>query len=111
MTLFVSQHPLIAHKMTLLRDSKTSSGDFRRLLKEISFYLGYEATRTVAVVPNQVMTPMGVEYNGHKVGDKIAIIPILRAGLGMADGMLDLMPNAAVHHIGKIFSFLFLFFC
>jgi len=100
MPLHVATHPLIAHKMTRLRDVTTNSCDFRRVLKEITFYLGYEATKDISVTSDVVRTPMNVEYNGAKVADNLAIIPILRAGLCMADGMLDLMPRATVHHIG-----------
>jgi len=100
MPVFSATHPLIAHKMTKLRDRKTTANDFRKVLREITFYLGYEATRDVALSPETITTPMNVEFAGSKVRDSIAIIPILRAGLAMADGMLELMPNAAVHHIG-----------
>lgn len=88
--------------MTRLRDVTTSAHDFRRVLKEITFYLGYEATRTLQNAPDTIRTPMGVEFNGVKVAESVAIVPILRAGLSMADGMLDLMPKAVVHHIGKL---------
>jgi len=100
MPLFEATHPLVAHKMSLLRDTKTSSHDFRKVLREITFYLGYEASRTIKTVTHEVTTPMGVHMSAAKIGEKIAIIPILRAGLGMADAMLDLMPRASVHHIG-----------
>lgn len=100
MPLHVATHPLIAHKMTRLRNSKTNCSDFRRVLKEITFYLGYEASREVKTVEEVISTPMGVEFAGSKLSDDIAIIPILRAGLSMADGMLELMPRATVHHIG-----------
>lgn len=100
MPLFETSHPLIAHKMTLLRDAKTTSSSFRELLREITFYLGYEATRLLSSAPSVVTTPMGVSFEGIKVTDKVAIIPILRAGLGMADAMLGLLPRASVHHIG-----------
>lgn len=87
--------------MTRLRDVKTSASDFRNVLKEITFYLGYEATRDLKTKEELIHTPMRVEFSGAKVADRVAIIPILRAGLTMADGMLELMPQAAVHHIGK----------
>jgi uracil phosphoribosyltransferase len=93
-------HPLVAHKMTRLRDRKTNTSDFRRILREITFYLGYEATREIKVSPEIVQTPMDMPFEGLKVTQKVAIIPILRAGLGMCDAMLELIPNAAVHHIG-----------
>ncbi len=100
MPLHVATHPLIAHKMTRLRNSKTNCSDFRRVLKEITFYLGYEASRDIHTTQDIITTPMGVEFAGAKVSDDIAIIPILRAGLSMADGMLELIPRATVHHIG-----------
>jgi uracil phosphoribosyltransferase len=100
MPLFEATHPLVAHKMTLLRDQKTSSQDFRKVLRELTFYLGYEATRSVQTAPHEVTTPMGMPYHGGKISEKIAIIPILRAGLGMSDAMLDLLPRASVHHMG-----------
>lgn len=98
--LHIATHPLIAHKMTLLRNQKTPTHEFRRLLREITFYLGYEATRNIKTSPEEIVTPMNVPFSGSKVAEKVAVIPILRAGLGMADGMLDLLPTAAVHHIG-----------
>ncbi len=97
----MTSHPLVAHKMTRLRDVKTNASEFRRLLKEITFYLGYEATRELHTKVDLIHTPMQVEFEGAKLQDNIAIIPILRAGLTMCDGMLELLPNAAVHHIGK----------
>jgi len=100
MPIHVATHPLIAHKMTRLRNANTNCCDFRRVLKEITFYLGYEASRNVSTIPDVINTPMGVEFSGVKVSDDIAIIPVLRAGLCMADGMLELMPRATVHHIG-----------
>jgi uracil phosphoribosyltransferase len=69
-------------------------------LREITFYLGYEASKELTLHEEVITTPMNVEFSGAKLGDSIAIVPILRAGLTMADGMLELMPNASVHHIG-----------
>lgn len=100
MPLYEATHPLVVHKMTLLRDQKTSSHDFRKVLREITFYLGYEATRLVKTSSHEVTTPMGLPFVGGKIAEKIAIIPILRAGLGMSDAMLDLLPRAAVYHMG-----------
>ncbi len=100
MPLHVATHPLIAHKMTLLRDVKTSASDFRKVLREITFYLGYEASRDLKINSETIRTPMNVDFEGSKVGESVAIIPILRAGLAMADGMLELMPKSAVYHIG-----------
>lgn len=96
----LSNHPLIAHKMTLLRDRSTPPHEFRRLLKEITFFLGYDATRALRTKTHQVTTPMDMGCTGNKVADAIAVIPVLRSGLPMADGMLELIPTAAVHHIG-----------
>jgi uracil phosphoribosyltransferase len=101
MPVHAATHPLIAHKMTRLRDAKTSTGDFRRILKEVTFYLGYEASRDIKVSAETVTTPMNMEFTGAKMAEKVAIIPILRAGLGMCDGLLELIPQASVHHIGK----------
>jgi len=100
MPIHLAEHPLLSHKMTMMRNVNTSTNDFRKLLREITFYLGFEATRTLKNTDNKIKTPMNVEFSGTKIGDKVAIIPILRAGLAMADGMLELMPFAAVHHIG-----------
>lgn len=100
MPLHESTHPLIASKMTKLRDVNTAPDEFRRKLREITFYLGFEATRSLGVSSKTIKTPMG-DFDGVKIQDNVAIIPILRAGLSMADGMLELLPNAAVHHIGK----------
>lgn len=100
MPLHVATHPIIAHKMTTLRDVNTSSQDFRRVLREITFYLGYEATRSLQVTDVEVATPTSVT-GGCKLVETVSIIPILRAGTGMSDAMLDLLPNAAVHHIGN----------
>lgn len=100
MPVFVASHPLIDHKMTRLRNESTNSHDFRQILKEITFYLGFEATRHVKTSESVITTPMGVEFKGSRIGENIAIIPILRAGNVMGDGMLELLPNSAVHHIG-----------
>jgi uracil phosphoribosyltransferase len=100
----VSTHPLIAHKLTLLRNKETKCDEFRRILREITFYLGYEATRNLTTEKKVVTTPMNVSFDGSRVSEKIAVIPILRAGIVMADGMLDLVPHAAVHHIGMFRS-------
>mmetsp|Transcript_33906 Transcript_33906/g.34539 ORF Transcript_33906/g.34539 Transcript_33906/m.34539 type:complete len:259 (+) Transcript_33906:107-883(+) len=96
----LTSHPLIAHKMTVLRNADTVPHDFRRTVKEMTFYLGYEATRHLTSASCEVVTSWDIKYTGHKIADKVAIIPILRAGLCMADAMLELLPTAAVHHIG-----------
>lgn len=99
MPLFQSDHPLIMHKMTILRDVTTSTKDFRSVLKEITFYLGYEATKGLKLQSKNIQTPL-MEYGGSKLAENISIIPILRAGLGMSESMSELIPSAAVHHIG-----------
>ncbi|MDO5714107.1 MAG: uracil phosphoribosyltransferase [Tissierellia bacterium] len=97
---FVTDHPLIQHKLTLLRKKNTSSMDFRQLVKEISTLMGYEVTRDFETKEIEIETPMektmGVVISGKKVG----IVPVLRAGLGMVDGLLSLIPGARVGHIG-----------
>ena len=100
MIVTVSDHPIIDQKMTQLRDQTTSSPDFRRLIKEITFYLGYEATRTLKTHEKNVTTPMAAKAKGKVISDTICIIPILRAGLTMSESLMDLLPEAAVHHIG-----------
>jgi uracil phosphoribosyltransferase len=104
MPIYLATHPLLSHKMTILRNVKTSTQDFRKILKEITFYLGYEASRTLSVTDEKIVTPLNVEYNGKHLAENIAIIPILRAGLSMADGLLELIPRAEVHHIGMFRS-------
>mmetsp|Transcript_91 Transcript_91/g.153 ORF Transcript_91/g.153 Transcript_91/m.153 type:complete len:236 (+) Transcript_91:80-787(+) len=99
MSIFVTEHPLIAEKMTRLRNKDTPPPDFRRKLKEITYFLGYEATRDLKSNPVSIETPVE-SFNGSKIADNVAIIPVLRAGLAMAEGMLELMPDAAVYHIG-----------
>ncbi len=96
----IGDHPIISQKMTQLRDETTRSPDFRRLIKEITFYLGYEATRTLKTKGKDVTTPMSASAKGKVVSDNICIIPILRAGLTMSESLMDLLPEAAVHHIG-----------
>ncbi|KAJ1417057.1 phosphoribosyltransferase-like protein [Ochromonadaceae sp. CCMP2298] len=93
-------HPLVAAKMTVLRDTTTSPAEFRRKLKEITFYLGYEATKGLTTKEKAITTPVG-PFMGSTVAESVAIIPVLRAGLAMADGLLELMPDASVHHIGE----------
>lgn len=98
----VATHPLIQHKMTVLRDSKTSAAGFRSVVKEITFYLGYEATRDLHISDDVISTPLQESFVGAKITDSVSIIPVLRAGLGMTDAMLELLPKASVHHIGFI---------
>jgi len=99
----VSEHPLLAHKMTLLRDCRTPPRDFRQLLREITFHLGYEATATLLTVPrSDVMSPCGpvLGPKAVRLAESVALVPVMRAGLGMVDPMLELLPNAVVHHLG-----------
>lgn len=96
----IFDHPLIQHKITLIRDKNTSSKDFREIVAEISMLMCYEATRDLPLVDKQVETPMADTVGKAIAGRKLAIVPILRAGLGMVEGILELMPNARVGHVG-----------
>jgi uracil phosphoribosyltransferase len=96
--LHISNHPLVKHKLTVLRDTRTNHRDFRSLVRELSMLLCYEATQDLALTPHQVHTPLG-EWAGYEA-ETIGIIPILRAGLGMMDGVMDLLPSVQVWHIG-----------
>lgn len=93
-------HPLIQHKLTIMRDKNTSSKDFRQLLDEISMLMGYEITRSLPLEDVEVETPIQKATFKKIAGKKLAIVPILRAGLGMVDGLLRLVPVARVGHIG-----------
>lgn len=95
---FVSQHPLIKHKLTALRDVNTKHRDFRALVRELAMLLCYEATLDLALSARTVQTPL-TEFQGHKT-EKLGVIPILRAGLGMLDGVLELLPEVQVWHLG-----------
>ncbi len=97
---FVMDHPLIQHKLTYLRDKNTGSKDFRQLVSEIAMLLCYEATRDLPLEETTVETPVAVAKTKVIAGRKLAFIPILRAGLGMVDGVLSLVPAAKVGHIG-----------
>jgi len=97
---FVFDHPLIQHKVSLLRDKNTSSKEFRELVAEISVLMCYEVTRDIPLKEIELETPVGIARTKVISGKKLAIVPILRAGLGMADGFLQLMPMARVGHIG-----------
>lgn len=98
--LHVLGHPLILHKLTHMRDKDTSTRTFRQLLREISLLMGYEITRNLPLMYEQVETPLATFDAPVIAGKKLAIVPILRAGLGMADGLLELVPSARVGHIG-----------
>ncbi|MEJ8786578.1 uracil phosphoribosyltransferase [Peptoniphilus sp. HCN-40583] len=96
----VTEHPLIQHKLTLLREASTSSKDFRQLLTEITMLMGYELTRNLPIQDKLIETPMGRTVGKEMAGKKPVIVPVLRAGLGMVDGLLNLIPGARVGHIG-----------
>lgn len=96
---FVSKHPLIAHKLTRLRDVNTEPKKFRELVREIAGLLTYEATSDLLITPRSVQTPLQTT-TGWELKEKIGLIPILRAGLGMTEGVWELMPTAEVWHIG-----------
>jgi len=96
----VLDHPLIQHKVGILRDKTTSTKVFRELVSEISMLMGYEATRDLAVEDAEVETPIAHAKIKQLAGTKLALVPILRAGLGMVDGMLAIVPSARVGHIG-----------
>lgn len=93
-------HPLIQHKLTIMRDKNTGSKDFRELLDEISMLMGYELTRDLPLSDVEIETPMMKVKSKVISGKKLAIVPVLRAGLGMVDGLLNLLPVAKVGHIG-----------
>lgn len=97
---FIFDHPLIQHKISLLRDKNTNTKEFRELVSEISMLMGYEVTRDMSLKEVEIETPMGMARTKIISGKKLGIIPILRAGLGMVDGMLSLLPMAKVGHIG-----------
>lgn len=97
---FVFDHPLIQHKISLLRDKNTSGKEFRELASEISMLMGYEVTRDIPLKEVEIETPIGLAKTKIISGKKLAFVPILRAGLGMVDGMLKLVPMARVGHIG-----------
>ena len=96
----ITNHPLIQHKLHILRDKNTSSSEFRRLISEIAMLLCYEATRDLELEPIEVETPITTATCSAIAGKKMAFVPILRAGLGMVDGVLQLVPSARVGHIG-----------
>ena len=93
-------HPLIQHKLTIMRDKNTASKNFRELLDEISMLMGYELTRNLPLEDAEINTPIQKATFKRIAGKKLAIVPILRAGLGMVDGLLKLVPVARVGHIG-----------
>ena len=96
----VLDHPLIQHKLSLIRDENTSSKEFRNLVEEVAMLMAYEVTRDFPLKEVEVKTPIAVAKTKRIAGRKVALVPILRAGLGMVDGMLKLIPAAKVGHIG-----------
>ena len=100
MNVNVMTHPLIQHKVTLIRNVETGSKDFRELLEEITLLMGYEITRDLPLEDVEVQTPLVKAIGKQIAGKKLGIIPILRAGLGMVSGLLELMPMAKVGHVG-----------
>lgn len=96
----VFDHPLIQHKLSILREKSTSVKEFRELISEIAMLMCYEATRDLPLEPVEIETPVAKATVNRIAGKKLAIVPILRAGLGMVDGMVSMMPNAKVGHIG-----------
>ncbi len=100
MSPFIADHPLIQHKVTLLRDRNTSSKQFRELIREITELMVYEATRDLPLREVEVETPIRRTKSWKIAGRKLAFVPILRAGLGMVDGAVELVPSARIGHIG-----------
>jgi len=100
MPLRVVDHPLLKHKITIIRNADTSTKKFRELVDEVTQLLAYEATRNLETTPEKVITPMGPCQGETLRCSKIVVAPVLRAGLGMVQGMLDLLPRASVAHLG-----------
>lgn len=100
MALHIIDHPLVQHKLSIMRKKDTSTIKFRELLKEISMFMGYEVTRDLPLTYEEIETPL-MKMNAPKIsGKKVVIAPILRAGLGMVDGLTTLIPSARIGHIG-----------
>ena len=98
--LHIINHPMVQHKLSIMRNKETGSKDFRQLLKEISLLMGYEVNRDIPLDPIEIETPICKTTARQVSGRKLAIVPILRAGLGMVEGLLELVPVARVGHIG-----------
>ncbi len=96
----IIEHPLVKHKISLLRDKNTGTNEFRKLVAEIAMLMGYEALRDLPLEDVEIETPIETCMTPMITGRKLAIVPILRAGLGMVDGLLSLSPSAKVGHIG-----------
>ena len=99
-SLTVVEHPLVQHKLTLMRERDTSTGSFRQLLREISLLLGYEVLRDLPMTVKDIETPVGPMEAPILAGKKLVLVSILRAGNGLLDGMLELVPSARVGHVG-----------
>lgn len=98
--LSILDHPLIQHKLSHMRDASTSTRTFRQLLREITLLMGYEITRDLPMTSRRISTPMA-EFDAPVIaGKKLAVVPVLRAGIGMSDGLLELIPSARVGHVG-----------
>jgi len=95
----ISEHPLVRHKLTLLRDKNTDPKKFRELIREVTLLIAYEALKDLEIVPKQVETPLTTTM-GYKLAEPIGLIPILRSGLGMVEGIWEMIPSAEVWHIG-----------
>jgi uracil phosphoribosyltransferase len=100
MPITVIDHPLVQHKLSLMRDEKTPSNVFRQLLREVSLLLGYEVLRDLDMTEVTIKTPIGTMHAPALSGKKLVLVPILRAGQGLLDGLLELVPSARVGHIG-----------
>src|SRR6476659_1153760 len=98
--LTVLAHPLIQHKLTILRDKRTSTRDFKQLVNEIAMLMAYEVTKDIVVEPLEIETPLERTTGAQVAGKKLTLVPILRAGLGMVEGITQLIPSARVGHIG-----------
>ncbi|MBQ7065172.1 MAG: uracil phosphoribosyltransferase [Firmicutes bacterium] len=98
--LTVLDHPLLQHKLSILRDKRTGTREFRDIAREIGMLMTYEITRDFPLMPIEIETPIAKMTTNILAGKKVAIVPILRAGLGMVDGVLDVIPSAKVGHIG-----------
>lgn len=98
--IYLFEHPLIQHKLSILRDKNTPVKDFRELVREISMLMAYEVTRDLPLEEVEIETPICKTKVNRLKGEDIGIVPVLRAGLGMVDGMLELVPNAKVGHVG-----------
>ncbi|MCA0302768.1 MAG: uracil phosphoribosyltransferase [Proteobacteria bacterium] len=99
-SIHVVRHPLVQHKLSKMRDKETSSTNFRRLLREMGLLLGYDATRDLPLVERDIETPIEAMKAPLLEGKKLVVVPILRAGLGLAEGIIDLVPLARVGHVG-----------